>query len=79
MGHTLTTHGLKPDEKKVEAILEMDNPTDVECCRLLGYVTYLAFFLNLQLLWNQFDDLLDWKMNGIGQMNKKMPWLKLRS
>ena len=45
-GHVISSQGLKPDDKKVEAILKMENPTDVEGIRrLLGAVTYLAKFL----------------------------------
>ena len=45
-GHVVTSEGLKPDFKKVEAILGMENPTDVDGVRRLqGMVTYLAKFL----------------------------------
>ena len=38
--------GLKPDQKKVAAILQMPYPTDVEAVRRLqGLITYLANFL----------------------------------
>ena len=46
LGHVVTSEGLKPDPKKVEAILQMENPTDVAGIRRLqGTVTYLAKFL----------------------------------
>lgn len=46
LGHVVTSQGLKPDPKKVEAILQMENPTDVAGVRRLqGTVTYLAKFL----------------------------------
>ena len=46
LGHVVTNKGLKPDQKKVAAILQMPNPTDVEAVRLLqGMITYLAKFL----------------------------------
>ncbi|XP_048585750.1 uncharacterized protein LOC116606612 [Nematostella vectensis] len=46
LGHVVTSEGLKPDMKKVEAILKMENPTDVEGARRVqGMVTYLAKFL----------------------------------
>ncbi len=35
LGHLVTNKGLKPDVKKVEAILGMENPTDVEGVRRL--------------------------------------------
>ena len=46
LGHVVTDKGLRPDLKKVEAILRMPNPTDVEAVRRLqGMITYLAKFL----------------------------------
>ncbi|XP_041461547.1 uncharacterized protein K02A2.6-like [Lytechinus variegatus] len=46
MGHLLTATGLKPDPKKVQAVVEMPTPTDKKGVqRLLGSVTYLARFL----------------------------------
>ena len=46
LGHVVTNKGLKPDQKKVAAILQMPNPTDVEAVRRLqGMITYLAKFL----------------------------------
>ena len=46
LGHVVTDKGLRPDLKKVEAILRMPNPTDVESVRRLqGMITYLAKFL----------------------------------
>ena len=46
MGHIVTDHGLKPDPTKIDAIVNMQPPTDkngVE--RLRGMVNYLAKFL----------------------------------
>ena len=46
IGHILTTDGVKPDESKVKAILEMPAPTDKKgVMRLLGTVNYLAKFV----------------------------------
>ena len=46
MGHRLTTQGLLPDPVKVQAVTEMQRPTDVAGVqRLLGVVTYLSKFL----------------------------------
>ena len=43
LGHLVTDKGLRPDLKKVEAILRMPNLTDVEAVRRLqGMITYLA-------------------------------------
>ena len=46
LGHVVTNKGLKPDQKKIKAILQMPNPTDVEGVRRLqGMITYLAKFI----------------------------------
>ena len=46
LGQCVTNKGLKADQKKVEAILHMPNPMDVEAVRRLqGMITYLAKFL----------------------------------
>ena len=46
LGHVVTNNDLKPDQKKVETILQMPNPTDVEAVRRIqGMNTYLAKFL----------------------------------
>ena len=46
IGHVVTNKGLKPDQKKVAANLQMPNSTDVEAVRRLqGMITYLAKFL----------------------------------
>lgn len=46
MGHELTKDGLKPDRRKIAAMVDMPAPTDRQgVMRLLGMVTYLAKFL----------------------------------
>ena len=46
MGCLLTDEGMKPDPRKVEAILDMPMPTDVEGVRrLIGTVQYLGKFV----------------------------------
>ena len=46
IGHILTPEGLKPDPHKVEAIVGMPDPTDVQSLRrFLGMVNYLSKFL----------------------------------
>ena len=46
LGHLITDQGLKPDPTKVEAVKQMQQPSDVEGVqRLNGFVNYLARFL----------------------------------
>lgn len=46
LGHVITSEGLKPDPAKVEAVLKLQQPNDVEGVqRLNGFVNYLAKFL----------------------------------
>ena len=46
LGHRITSQGLKPDDAKVEAIMKMENPQNVEeAQRLQGTVNYLARFM----------------------------------
>ena len=46
IGHHITASGVKPDKKKVEAILNMPAPTDVQGVkRLCGMIQYLAKFI----------------------------------
>ena len=46
VGHIISRDGLKPDPKKVEAIINMNAPKDKEeVQRFLGMTTYLAKFL----------------------------------
>ena len=46
MGHHVTSEGLKPGDRKIEAILKMENLTDVKGIqRLQGTVGYLSKFL----------------------------------
>ena len=44
-GHELTPNGVRPDQRKVDAIKHMPPPTDRQgVLRLLGMATYLAKF-----------------------------------
>ena len=46
IGHLLTSEGLKPDPKKVEAIRSMPRPEDVQAVkRFVNTVKYLSRFL----------------------------------
>ena len=46
MGNIVSSEGLKPDPKKIEAIINMKRPTDVTSLqRLLGMVKYLAQYI----------------------------------
>lgn len=45
--HVLTPEGIKPDPRKVEAVLKMERLSDVAAVRrLVGLVNYLSKFLN---------------------------------
>ncbi len=45
-GHRFTDHGVKVDKSKVEAVLKMPHPTDIQGVkRLCGMVQYMAKFL----------------------------------
>ena len=46
MGVQVGADGLRPDDAKVEAILDMPNPTDVEGVRrLIGMLNFLSLFI----------------------------------
>ena len=46
MGHILDDHGLEPDPDKIEAVLDMPTPQNVEEAQCPnGFVTYLSIFL----------------------------------
>ena len=75
VGHLLTREGLKPDPKKVEAVVNMPKPTDaLGIQRLQGTVGYLGKFLP-----NLSASCHTWMPNGSGQRNKMMPWRKSKS
>ena len=43
MGHMLTDHGLEPDPDKIEAVLKLPTPQNVEDAQCLnGFITYLS-------------------------------------
>ena len=47
LGHILTENGLKPDPEKVNAILKMPKPDNVESVRrLLGMANYLSRYFS---------------------------------
>ena len=46
MGHVLTSAGVRPDEEKVHAMLELPTPQSrLELQRVLGVVNYLGWFI----------------------------------
>ena len=47
MGNLISSKGLKPDPKKVKAIVNMSTPTNVPSLqRLLGMIKYLAQYIS---------------------------------
>lgn len=52
-GHILSATGLKPDPEKVQAIVDMPNPTDAKGVqRLVGFANYIAKFMpHLSSVW----------------------------
>ena len=47
IGHLLSSEGVKPDPRKIDAIVNMDTPVDVQGVqRLIGMVKYLSKFLS---------------------------------
>ncbi|XP_055864325.1 uncharacterized protein LOC129922405 [Biomphalaria glabrata] len=47
MGHVISAQGIKPDPKKVQAIVDMDRPTNAQQVRrFCGMVQYLSKFLS---------------------------------
>ena len=47
MGNLVSSDGLKPDPNKIEAIMNMPKPTDVNSLlRLLGFIKYLAQYIS---------------------------------
>ena len=47
IGHLLSNEGVKPDPKKIEGIVNMETPTDVQGAqRLIGMVKHLSKFLS---------------------------------
>ena len=46
MGNVLTEHGIKPDEMKVKAVVDMPTPTSKEDVRrLIGMLNYLSPYI----------------------------------
>ena len=71
IGHLLTADGLKPDPKKIEAIMMMPKPTDVQSVkRFLGMTNYLSKFLPqlstvTEPLRRLEDKLVEWHWNEV--------------
>ena len=60
LGHTFTENGIKPDQSKMKAILEMPHPqSKQDLRRFTGMVTYLGKFLpNLSIISTPLKQLL---------------------
>ncbi len=71
LGHTFSKDGLKPDEDKVKAIVEMKTPQNVkELERFLGMITYVSKFVpNVSQLTSPLRELLKknnaWTWNDV--------------
>lgn len=63
-GHIFTTNGIRPDEVKVDAILNMRKPSNIkETHTFLGMVTYLSKFLpNLTKMTEDLRDIIKTKV-----------------
>lgn len=69
--HTISQHGIKPDEKKAEAIVKMSQPSSIDEVRRLQ-----DMIVNSQLFLNQSIDSLIRMSSGHGLMNIAMAILK---
>ena len=90
IGHLLTSEGVKAGPSKIEAVLNMERPTDVSGVqRIMGTVNYLAKFLPrlsevsepLRLLTKKetellWDEIHDRAFNRIKEMVTALPVLK---
>ena len=75
MGHIFSNQGLKIDPDKVNAVLKMPRPEDVEGeQRLNGFVNYLAKFL--PRLADHMELIRRLTPSSAGQRNKKTPIAK---
>lgn len=46
IGHTITKHGIKPNDCRIKSIINMASPTSItELKRFLGMLNYLSKFL----------------------------------
>ena len=73
MGHLVTEHGLKPDDEKINAIVNMPPPTDVPSLqRLLGMTKYLSQYIpNESTITVPLRELLKKIPNGHGRASTK--------
>jgi len=90
LGHSISDQGIKPDTKKISAILNMPTPTNVkELQRFLGMVTYLGKFipnlskataplrklLEKDIMWNLDKPQMD-AINNLKQLVTSSPTLQ---
>lgn len=81
LGHIIDARGVRSDEKKVEAIMNIQPPQDVtEVKRILGMVHYLGRYLSgLAEITRPLNDLLKATQSGLGVMHRNKRSKELNS
>ena len=70
MGHTLTSEGLKPQDSKIQAVLQTERPSNVkEMKSFLGLVSYCSKFVP------QFDTISE-PLRKLTRKNETFRWEK---
>ena len=76
IGHLLSSEGVQPDPRKIDVIVNMKTPVNVQGVqRLIGMVKYLSKFLITYLSYvSLFVSLRTKTLSGSGPRNKNMPF-----
>ena len=67
LGYVLTREGIKPQRKKIEAILAIDPPKDVKSLR--GFLGIVQYYRDL---WEKRSEMLAW-LNVVPQNHRERP------